>query len=165
MTVINESTEHSTISVGISTPDLKTNMALIENDWALNSIYYPYLTNDVVYYKNGTFKGTFLSNIEFNLIAPDDNDDYLQSYPNSWTLISLGQDVVSEVRIIEPSRGCGNFSVESIVYPYSIGDIVLYEDGGVSGSFKSKTDSNDTTPLKSEDQTINDNWELVAYDA
>jgi hypothetical protein len=114
-------------------------MNIDRGDWSISSEYYPYMLGDLVYYN-----GTFMSNVDNNTVSPDDAiNGYLFDYPKCyWTHITNSNIQNLQINGI----GKGKWSTESISYPYSIDDIIFYENGGLYASFISLVNDNITPP-------------------
>lgn len=119
-------------------------MNIGKGNWSIDNTY---MLGDLVYYYNDEIFGTFMSNIDNNKVSPvDPINGYLFDYPKCyWTYITNSHaENIDSLPI--SGNGKGKWSTESVVYPYSIGDIVFYENGGLYASFISLYNDNITPP-------------------
>ena len=139
-----------------------------KGDWSVDSPYYPYKQGDVVNYYYNLYEevyvtGTFLANFDNNVAPNDSINGSWNDYPNSyWTLISNNHSNTGR-NWPEPtgSEGIGKGNFTSYLFPYNMGDIVYYNNGGLYGSFISMIVNNSEYP---DDYTTGYNTDIKHWD-
>ena len=163
MATENVTTERNIINNSYVLGDLYTTMGSVgdsetgKGDWSQSSIYYPYHKGDVVYYYTNSISGSFLANCDTQVTPDDETNGYQFDYPDGhWTFLG-NKHANTGILWPTPFNGKGNWGTENPSYPFSVGDVIHYSNGGLVASYYSLTNENTNLP----DDGLEGFWQLL----